>query len=117
MSELQELETQLAETLSRQATEVAEVQARHVTEVAEVQDQITVVKDNQLQELLDRGAELGFSLRVVDSGKPAKNNTAKARKTGSARKPATCSKCRAENLPGTGHTARSHDKWLASQSK
>ena len=96
MSELQELETQLSETLSRQATEVAEVQARHVSEVAEVQDQITVIKDGQLQELLDRGAELGFSLRVVENGKPAK----RASKTGSTRKSATCKTCREAGLTG-----------------
>ena len=100
MSELQELQTQLAAT-----------QARHAAELAEIQDQITVIRNGQLDELLARGAELGFNLQVVGNNSSAKTSS----KTTSNRKPLTCKKCREAGLSGAGHTARTHDKWLDTQ--
>ena len=106
MSDLQKLETQLAET-----------QARHATELNEIQDHITTIKDKQLDELLARGAELGFNLRVVGNSRPAK----KSSKTPETRAAASCSKCKSLGLSGADHTARMHNNpdrhsaWLATQ--
>ncbi len=96
-TELQALETQREKILGR-----------HTKELQDLDDQIKNIRSQEMEEIISQARALGFNVTIT-------SNSSKSKKSGSTRKSASCSKCRAVDLTGTGHTARSHDKWLAAQ--
>lgn len=48
---------------------------------------------------------------------PAATRATKTRKSGAERAPTTCSICKAQGLPGTAHTARTHSRWAEANQK
>ncbi len=94
-TDLQALETQRDKILGR-----------HQKELEGLDDQIKDTKRAQMDDIISQARDLGYHVTITSS---------KAKKLNPNRKPATCSSCREVDLPGTGHTARSHDKWMATQ--
>jgi len=96
-AELQQLEDRFTKLVSR-----------HGAEQQALRDQIQAYRQQQMDNIKEQARALGYTVTV-------RTGTAgKAKKSGS-RKPATCKTCTEASLPGTGHTARTHDKWLATQ--
>ena len=93
------------ETLEQERDEIL---SRHADELQEVLDKIDAIKRQELDKLKQQAADLGFTITIKGDGKPT-------RKPKSTRKPATCRTCRQAGLSGEGHTARSHSKWLMTQ--
>jgi len=94
-TELQTVETQREKVLGR-----------HAKELQTLDEQIKDIRRQEMEEIINQARALGYHVTITSS---------RAKKSASNRKPATCSKCREAELPGIGHTARSHDKWLTTQ--
>ena len=92
--------------LQRLETQREKIVARHEKELQTLDDNIKNIKRQQMEEIITNSRALGFHVTVTSN---------KAKKSSSTRKPATCKVCRAVELTGEGHTARSHDKWLVTQ--
>ena len=99
----------MADSMAQLEKRRAEILARHAKELHEIDDKIGTIKLQKVETLQKQAAAFGFSLT------PAGSVPKKVRKFGGERRPVTCSLCRKAGLSGEGHTARRHDKWLASQ--
>ena len=75
--------------------------AKHTGELAELDKQLEAIRQSQIAALKKQAADLGINIKVLSKGE---------------RKAVSCRLCREAGLPGDGHTARSHKKWLAGQS-
>ena len=85
-------------TLANQRATLLE---KHAGELAELDKQVETIRQSQIAALKKQAADLGINIKVLSKGE---------------RKAVSCRLCRKVGLPGDGHTARSHKKWLAGQS-
>ena len=99
----------MADSMAQLEKQRAETLERHAKELQDIDDNIGTIKLQEVEALKKQAAALGFNLTPTGSA------AGKIRKSGGERRPVTCSLCRKAGLSGEGHTARSHDKWLASQ--
>src|SRR5688572_2101642 len=83
-------------------------------EIEKLQEQIEKKKQEALDELEGDRRDAVKALKDIEN-QIAELSGRRIRKTGAERAPKTCSVCKKQGKPGTGHTARTHAKWLKDQ--
>jgi len=95
------------EQLQQFDTERTALLARHTKELADLDEKVGALQRSQMDALKRQASALGFTISI--------RGEKKSKKTAATRKPLTCRLCRNADLPGTGHTARTHLKWLETE--